>query len=258
MALDATGIDVVTIEHILDVIDYDNHTHLEDIKYCLTLGYTQGQKFQDRATWALQSPELGVFLDADSRQKLLVVNGNDDATQFLSPLSHTCAKMSDLMAVCSNIIPLVYFCGRHTDEFRDPRANANGIVVELLAQLLTHVKENESIRRQLDLASVLGNDCNAIEEEDPAALYELFRTIINQLPKGTVVFCIIDAISAYENAARRDDTYALMQQLARLSMKSKRVAFKCMVTYPGRSGRLGKWSPNHGHGAASIYVPDTI
>lgn len=87
---------------------------------------------------------------------------------------------------------------------------------------------------ELDGSVVADNNCNAIREADLTMLLNLFCAIVNQLPRGSVLFCLVDCLSAYENSDRKDDTIVLMQKLARLVRKSTRIAFK-LVTSPGRS-----------------------
>jgi hypothetical protein len=55
------------------------------MQYCLALGFGETPKFQDRAAWVLSSPAMGRFLGGVVGLKLLLVYGNHDGTQFISP-----------------------------------------------------------------------------------------------------------------------------------------------------------------------------
>lgn len=233
--------DGVTIKSLLKSLDFDIEAHQDDVTYCLTLGFTQTPEFQSRALWVLSSPQLAKFLAGEAESSLLVVNGNYEPTEFISPLSHVCAKIADLMNVSNEVFTLTYFCGRHTDDWREPRANAVGLISSLTAQLLYQVKKKKSHKYQLNLSAITGDEVALIEEEDFPATYRVFRTVVRQLPKGTVVFCLIDGLSAYESSGRRDDTIRLMQKLGHIVKRLKGVAFKIMITYPGRVGYMDRW-----------------
>lgn len=42
--------------------------------------------------------------------------------------SFVCTKKADLSNVTNQVYPLVYFCSRHTNEWRESRANAVGLL----------------------------------------------------------------------------------------------------------------------------------
>lgn len=222
-------------------LDFDPEFLLDDMEYCLTLGFSETPDFQDRAAWVFKAPEMSAFLDGDAGSKLLVVQGNHDATQFLSPLSYVCAKVTDFMSVSDAVICLTYFCSRHTDDWREPRANAQGLLVQLIGQLLNQPESRKRKKFKPDLSTLTGEDLSEIEEEDLSATWRAFETIVKQLPKGTVVFCFIDGMSAYENSARRRETTMFMKKLCRLIRKVKGISLRCMVTYPGRSNFSDTW-----------------
>jgi hypothetical protein len=248
-----------TLKSLLKLLDFDMDVQQDDITYCLTLGFTQSQEFQDRASWVLSSPQLGKFLSGGPESSLLVVNGNYEPTQFISPLSHACAKISDLISVSNEVFALTYFCGRHSDEWREPRANASGIITSLTAQLLYQFKKKKNDKYKLNLSAIDEEDEAAIEDGDLSATFKAFRTVVKQLPKGTVILCLVDGLSAYENSDRRDDTVRLMQKLGQLVRKLKGVVLKVMVTYPGRVCYLDKWALELGSRKMGILeVPEDL
>ncbi|KAG8526825.1 uncharacterized protein KY384_008254 [Bacidia gigantensis] len=247
-----------TPEDLLAMLEYDNTSQQKDIEYSLTLGYTQSDAAHARSTWVLQSPEMGEFLAGKAGSRLLLINGNGEAIEFISPLSFVCAKISDLINLSHQIILATHFCGHHTDELRDPRANVQGMLTSLVGQLLTHVKRWERSDFRLDLSSISDDKCNAIQQEDKDALFDLFRAIIMQLPKNTIIFCLIDGLSAYENSNRKKDTIAFMRKLARLVQKSSRVALRVLVTFPGQSIYADHWRGFDGKKAKMLYVPTDL
>jgi hypothetical protein len=233
--------DQITIESLLSALDFDPDFLQEDMQYCLALGFAETPKFQDRAAWLLKAPDTAKFLDSETRLKLLLVHGNHDGTQFISPLSYACAKIADLMSVSEAVICLTYFCGRHTDEWREPQANAQGLLAQLIGQLLDQIGKRKGKKAKADLSSLTIEDQNGLENDDLSATWRVFEAVVKQLPKGTVVFCFIDSLSAYENSARRQKTSVLMKRMCRLMRKTKNVDVRCMVTYPGRSNYSDSW-----------------
>jgi len=249
----------VTVKALLRALDFDRRSHRDDIEYCLTLGFTQSLQFQNRAVWVLQSSELAEFIAGEGDSKLLTVNGNHDGAHFISPLSHVCAKIFDFISVTHQIMCLTYFCSRHTDQWKEPRANAVGLISSLTAQLLKQVKKKKFVDFQLDLSSLSNEDVCAVQAEDLDATYHVFQTVIKQLPKGTVVFCLVDGLSAYENSDRRPDTVRLMQKMIKLVKRLKHVTFKCMLTFPGRGAFTELWGlDSAGRRAATLEVLEDL
>jgi hypothetical protein len=249
--------DEVTIESLLTALDFDPDFLQEDMQYCLALGFAETPKFQDRAAWVLKAQESGRFLGSEPGLKMLLVHGNHDGTQFISPLSYVCAKVADLMSVSETVICLTYFCGRHTDEWREPQANAQGLLAQLTGQLLDQISKRKGKKAKLDLSSLTAGDQNGIEGDDLSATWRVFEAIVKQLPKGTIVFCFIDGLSAYENSARRQNTIVLMKKLCRLTRKTKNVDVRCMVTYPGRSNYSDSWGIEFdGRRAVQLEMPE--
>ena len=233
----------ITIKTLLRTLDIDLKTVQDDTEYCLALGFTQSEDFRNRALWVLQSSEFGDFVASADESKLLLVNGNNDAAQFISPLSHVCAKVTDLLSVSDEIFCLNYFCSRHTDQWREPRADATGLIASLTVQLLTQVKRRKKAQSlDLDLSFLSFEDHCAVQAGDIEATFDVFQAVAKQLPKDTVVFCFIDGLSAYENSDRREDTNRLMRMMLKLIKRSRSVVFRCMVTFPGRGGFTDAWN----------------
>jgi hypothetical protein len=253
-----TGREGATLESLLIALDYTPDFSEEDMEYCLTLGFSETPDFQERAAWVMDAPEVGSFLTKQG-SKLLLVNGNHDLTTLLSPLSYVAAKVADLLTVSDDVICLTYFCSRHTDDWREPRANAQGLLAQLTGQLLSQLKSKKQRDADLDLSMVTLEEQSALEDEDFSATWRAFEVVIKQLPKKTIVIVLIDGMSAYENSNRRDETCALMRKLCRLLRKLKRVDLRCMVMFPGRSCYSDRWGIDFdGKRADSLELPEHI
>ncbi|KAF2833086.1 hypothetical protein CC86DRAFT_450891 [Ophiobolus disseminans] len=249
----------VTVKSLLAALDCDPELLKKDLKYCLNLGFSETPDFQDRAAWVLKAPAMSNFMSGDTGSKLLLVHGNDDATQFISPMSYVCAKVSDLMSVSDEVIHLTYFCSRHMDDWRDPRANAQGLLAHLTAQLLNQLESRKRRKFSPDLSSLKDEDSSRIEGSSLSTTWHAFETIIKQLPKNTVVFCFIDSLSAYENSSRRPKTGALMKKICRLIKTLKGASLRCMVTYSGRSNYSDTWGVEFDRRKAiKLEVPESV
>lgn len=190
---------------------------------------------------------------------MLLINGNHDATQFLSPLSFVCSKITDLVSVSKQVISLSYVCGRHADERREPRANATGLVADLLGQLLTQVDRKFRSQDRGPTLSLTKSQYRAAQREDMRGMFDIFESTICGLAKGSIVFCLIDGLSTYENRDRRDDTIDLMRRISRLVKRTRHVGFRCIVTYPGRGIWTDAWAIDFDDKKAiALEVPENV
>ena len=243
---------------LLKMLKYDEELVQTDVEACLTLGYTQSATAHARSTWVLHSTEIGEFLAGSAGSALLLINGNSDATEFISPLSFVCAKISDMVSVSRHILLAIFFCGRHPDELRNPRANAKGLLASLTGQLLMQVEKRRLSEFEMSLPFVDNDTYNAIHEEDMEALFRVFRGIVTQLPKGTIIFLLVDSLSAYENSTRKEDTVSLMRKLARFVKSLKNVALKVLITCPGQSMYADRWTSFTDRKAQMLHVPEYL
>ena len=141
----------------------------------------------------------------------LFVNGNAaDASVNQSPLSFVCAKLVDSIqpidqetrdGAFSETLALSFFCGQHRS-FEDTNAGPGGLIRNLLAQLL-------KAYRDFDLAPI--HRLLQIHASDVNEFCAVFVSLVRQIPSRIKVFCIIDAITFYEESrSRRDETYAVV------------------------------------------------
>lgn len=232
----------ITVKSLLKSLDHESDFAQKDLDYCLKLGFSETDHFQDRAAWALQAPEVAKFLDGKTGSRFLLINGNDDATQFISPLSYVCAKLADWLSESSSVIQLKYFCSCHPDDWSEPRANAQGIVAQLMGQLLCEPAKNGKKKSfKLDLSEIGTEDESALARDNFGATWRTFEHLVKQLPKGMRVFCFIDGLSAYENSTRKKDISRLMRKMCKLIGSIKNIDLRCMVTCPGRSSHDDTW-----------------
>ena len=190
---------------------------------------------KDRATYIIRSEKLCQWLSGSERAEPLLINGCSDPREYISSLSFFCAQLAASMSAAKAAIVISYFCGRHMDLDRDRTANAQGMMVSLIGQLLSQQKQKGL---DFDLSFIEDQDVELLIKDNLHTLCKIFRELVLQLPGTKVLFCIIDGISLYETLDRKKGTLYAMHSLTRLLRKASKgdgVLFKCLVTCPGRS-----------------------
>ena len=104
----------------------------------------------------------------------------------------------------------------------------NNLLSQLINQILTS-----------NLRPKLVDHC--LSEADPqvSELCDLFIQLAEALPTGTILFCIVDGISYYEDAERRAECSEVLSMLTSLSRRNHSATIgpliKLLVTAPLRS-----------------------
>ena len=192
----------------------------------------------------MQDPSLHAWVKS-CVSAILFVNGNFSPSARRSPLSFVCAKLIDSIQPASSgldseaqptcIIAHSFFCGQHLTP-KDPDAGIPALIRSLIAQILVtpHTDFKVSLTKKIPKTDL----------SDVKALSAIYRDLIMQIPAGTTVFCIIDALTFHEdNKARRRDALALVQTLADLTescVGDEHCIFKVLLTCPGISRALYK------------------
>ena len=140
------------------------------------------------------------------------------------------------MVAAKPVIVVSYFCGLHSNFVTDDRANARGMMISLLGQLLLQAKHKDL---HFDLTFLAQKKLQHIAQEDLKTLCSLFRSLVVQLPKDRMIFCVIDGISLYESTDGDDDLFYAWQRLNQLlEHKSLKAIMKLLATCPGQTLRL--------------------
>jgi len=174
----------------------------------------------------LQSSDSGIVL----------VNGHADRSQLsrISPLSYVCAILAQALRRSPNRnIVLAYFCGQHSasvDDLRGPQ----GLMRSLVAFLILSLVKDSVIS---DSAPVWFSDfAGNLEELSFHNICQLFYCIVEQLPKGIALYCIIDGISYYEKPDWKADYDMVMDCFGNIITNNNfGVRFKLLLTSPTKS-----------------------
>ena len=204
---------------------------------------------QDRAVALITSPVMQKWLTSTVSLPL-IVNGHMFSSEGeirQSPLSYFCAKLinsilpsrTSLQAAKNRgVFAVNWFCGQHTNfndygpGMSDYDAHPPGMLNNLLGQLIVQLLECTSLP-QLDHLSVSSNDPPLSE------LCDLFVLLVEALPRGSMLFIVIDGISYYEDEERREECMEVVSMLTEITRGGPGFRNECLtkllVTAPLRS-----------------------
>ncbi|KAL9083866.1 MAG: hypothetical protein Q9165_008336 [Trypethelium subeluteriae] len=190
-------------------------------------------KDQIRVSILMANPKIHEWLAANESKPMLV--NACISNQYRSPASLVCASLihslnDSARSSVNNIITLSFFCGEHLDQERDSKASPAGIILELLGQLLaTYTGFDLSEIRQL------WRRVQRKKLKDVELLCSIFEALLLQLPESTILFCIVDGISYYEDSTRREQLAEAAKFLIEMTRSVElRATIKVLFTSPMR------------------------
>lgn len=215
---------------------YDQISPILDIEHCLELADNMDPIAIDRASWEMGTKEFQIWLGESRKSRSILINGNSDPLENTSPLSLFCAHLTHLFVAAKPVIVVSYFCGLHMDLITDYRANAQGMMISLIGQLLLQAKQKNM---HFDLSFLAQKKLRLLALDDLKTLCNIFRNLVIQLPKSIIIFCVIDGISLYESTEGEADLLYAWQRLNQLLMhKRLKAVMKLLATSPGQTLRL--------------------
>lgn len=221
--------EVLTVDQVLAALTYDAETLRIDVDRCCTDGESMSTSLKDRTSFVARSTLLRDWLLDVEHSRSLLIMGNSGDTDF-SPLSFLIAELTSLYAHAEGIMTLTYFCGLHTDEHRNPRANSIGLVNSLIGQILSHDDA------QFDLDFISDDMRERMKNDEIDALCTVFKELALHTQQPMLIFCFIDTISIYETPDRKEATKSVLQMLTDLAaQQNKAVVFKLLITDSGMS-----------------------
>jgi len=180
--------------------------------------------YQEHAHRFLNSSELKAWLTVPY-SGVLMVNGDLDGDQKLSPLSVVCAMLLESLGSVDGALSMNFFCGLHT-QIGDPATGPIAMIKSLIAQLLS--------QHSFDLDFIHLKDQQELEANDLDTVCDLFSRLITQVPQSTPIFCIVDGISYYETSSQRSAACFVMSKILELIDEAD-VVLKLLITAPGKS-----------------------
>lgn len=212
---------------------YDQISPVLDIERCLELADEMDPSAIDRASWVTGSEEFRSWLGESTNSRSMLINGNSDPLENTSPLSLLCAHLTHLFVAAKPVIVVSYFCGLHMDLMADDRANAQGMMISLIGQLLLQGRHKNI---PIDLSFLAHKKLQLLAGDDLKALCNIFRDLVIQLPQHRILFCVIDGVSLYESTNGDGDLLYAWQRLNQLlTHKHLKAVVKLLATSPGQT-----------------------
>jgi hypothetical protein len=183
-----------------------------------TAGFESGQVLQ-----LLHSPQSGVVL----------VNGFMDRAQIskITAITHVCANLAHVLNGSADNVALRFYCGQHStsqDDLEGPQGLMRSLVTFLVLELLQ--KRCISISAPIWLSGFQGD----LDELSFTDTCQIFYRLVELVPKGVTVYCIIDGISYYERDNFEADYNLMMECFGGIIANSSAV-FKLILTSATKS-----------------------
>ena len=191
--------------------------------------------------WLMTTAKFKNWL-AGGTSDLLLVDGHCDRARIgkTSPMSIFCANFIASVVKLSSTIVLHFFCGQHAT-FEDPLRGPNGLLRSLICQLLLYPNTPEPNLEALSQQQLY----NDLKGHELNALLHLFQQLVHQIPRGTLVFCIIDGISEYETRTKNstEDLRSIISSLQSI-VRQAGPTFKILMTSANKSTEIAKQIPS--------------
>ena len=183
----------------------------------------------------MQHEKLRAWI-AHAESQALFINGNGDGGLHTSPISFVCSKLIDsirpdsVKSVPSDSImdSIFFFCGEHLSR-TDPDARPTGMMRSLIAQLLL-------IYPDFDLRVV--RRLRKIDSDSADDLSKIFMLLMDQIPPQSVLFCIVDGLTYYEDTkSQTSEAEMILGSLLDAVDRSIEAGwvFKLLLTSPNQS-----------------------
>ncbi|KAI0105544.1 hypothetical protein GGR51DRAFT_519723 [Nemania sp. FL0031] len=186
---------VVTPMQLLDAIGVSPNATWRDLKRVVKQAIHFDAESQGKAQWLLKTPEFNSWMQ-DRRPSILLADGATIGhVLVVSPMSSLCAALvSGLDDESSRTITLSFIAGLHvgTDPTSRSLDGPQGMMRSLVVQLLC----SSLLKPHLEFLTP--ESLEVYHNDDLKSLCNLFVRLVQQLPSGIDVFCIIDGISWYE------------------------------------------------------------
>lgn len=231
---------------LLKLLSYDPRTISGDVDTCLRLGEGFDEDKKARAVAMIQNARFSEFMAEYLASSSLLVNGRADlsSTEGLSPLSFVAAKLvrisEEIDSPSGSPYVVKYFCNQHPPFLTDSAPPVE-MMASLSSQLLAQMIE-EGV--DVDFSMLTRANWQRIENLNLKALCDIFRELTYQLPRNSVLLCVIDDLARYEITPFMKETDAIIRRLTRLVQGHEQIIFKLLVTCEGRALEISKYFIN--------------
>ncbi|KAG6364191.1 hypothetical protein INS49_005789 [Diaporthe citri] len=179
------------------------------------------------------------------RSSQLLIEGDYSPLAYMSGLSHFCVSLERVLARrAPRSIPLVFFCGLHTELLGDAHTGGRALVQSFIRQLLDYIKRYQ-------LSSFNGGGIPlpswaipSIRAGDLSALCVLFESLVRFLPSGVALYCLVDGVAFFEGDGFLEDLTRVLEPILQLSRQRETDAsLKLLLTSPTFTLEMHRWFP---------------
>lgn len=203
---------------------------------------------KDKAQWIMASKPVSTWLALD-RSQILNIRPETAPIDIVNTLSFSAATLAFTLAKATEFPVLSFFSGFRRKGSRENSASGPKAVRKSLnAQLLKFIVAK---RPSADLAFLERKKLMEKSRGKSKYAKELFRQLLESLPKQDVVFIVLDSLSRL-GGTDREGGHDLVREMHALVKEMQHIVIKVLVTdaMPG--------SPIRDLAHLTLYVPDEI
>ena len=156
----------------------------------------------------------------------LLIHGNS-TNAMITPRLPILRPVAPVRPHCKANESSLWLCSQHMDAERDSNATVGAMMRNLIGQLQAQYKH-------FDLGFIGRYYRKCLGGGDVKGMCSLFQKLVVQLLKDTLLFCIIDSVSSYEDRKRRDDVVNTVERLHSIRRKCSQ-AFRLLMTSSSRT-----------------------
>lgn len=224
------------VQHLMDPNELVNCIGISDILSQDFQRLAEKQKVavpaaeQARAEQLIRTSQIREWLTSPTSSQLLV-HGNYDRRAYISGLSLFCMSLANTLAErVPRFIPLVFFCGLHTEALQDAHTGGRALIQSFIRQLLSQYDFNGGN------IPVTPEDLDDVQNGDLRSLCTLFERLVQMLPKSVALFCLVDGVVYYERDEFLEDLGRVLMSILQLSdQEGVHAPVKVLLTSPTRT-----------------------
>jgi hypothetical protein len=203
---------------LLTLMNVHHLRALDDERAIIRRGHSLDSNAVSHAATMFQMPKVKQLMHS-SVSGVVLVNGCSDRSQ------------TQVLRREGRNVVLGFFCGQHSAS-NDDLGGPQGLMRSLVAFLVLGMVQNKYIPESESIwfSNFQGRDFEELSFRD---ICQLFYHLIELVPKGTPIYCVIDGISYYERPHWKED-YDLMMECFGSIITNKGISatFKLLLTSP--------------------------
>ncbi|RBR13213.1 hypothetical protein FVER53590_09900 [Fusarium verticillioides] len=234
-----------TKQQLLQCLNYNPEALTRDIASILSFNYQVSENERARVAAMLRHDRFQTFMTETQTSTRLLVNGRGDLTakEGVSPFSVVMAELARIsntgLTESAPVFILKHFCSEHQSSHPNDRfASAGGMMASIIGQLICQMTEKGLA---VDLSFISDSKWRKLELLELHTLCTVFKRVVDQIPQGGVVLCIIDEISVYETSRLGEETEMGVKKLVQLAHQGRYPVFKLLVTCYDHALDVGRY-----------------